>query len=208
MKHKRSEIRNPKSKKVQINILNLKYFSCFEFRISNFKKGFTLIETLIAISILMVVMVGPLTLAQRSLSSVSLTKEKMTAYFLAQDAIEYVRSVRDGNILSGNGWGDGFLIDMDSCLDSYCYPFTVQLSDPSPCGAIFSSCSIPLKYDTSSHLYGYWGTGANIEVSPYKRVMKIAPTNDHEVKIEVRVLWTSQGFGDQEIVLYDTLLNF
>ncbi len=59
------------------------------------KKGFTLIETFIAISILMVVIVGPLTLSQRSLSSAKYARDRITAYYLAEDAIEYIRHLRD-----------------------------------------------------------------------------------------------------------------
>src|SRR4051812_17046488 len=67
-------------------------------------KGFTLIETLIAILVLMLAIVGPLTIASKGLQTTLVSKDQETAFFLAQDAVEYVRWVRDTNKLSGNGW--------------------------------------------------------------------------------------------------------
>jgi type II secretory pathway pseudopilin PulG len=58
-------------------------------------KGFTLVEALVAISILMVAIVTPMTIAQNGLSSAMYSKDQMTASFLAQDAIEYIKNKRD-----------------------------------------------------------------------------------------------------------------
>lgn len=61
----------------------------------NHTVGFTLIEALVAISILMIAIASPMTLAQKGLSSASLSKDQMIAAFLAQDAIEAVKNIRD-----------------------------------------------------------------------------------------------------------------
>ena len=61
----------------------------------NFKKGFTLLEALVAVSILMVAVVAPMTIAQKGLSSATYSKSQMIASYLAQDAIEYIKNVRD-----------------------------------------------------------------------------------------------------------------
>lgn len=70
----------------------------------NNMKGFTLIETLVAIMILTTAIVGPLTIAQKGLSATLVAKDQVTAFYLAQDAIEYVRFIRDTNRLRGAGW--------------------------------------------------------------------------------------------------------
>ena len=62
-------------------------------------KGFTLIETMVAISILMVAIVAPMSLAAQSLSAAYYARDQITAFYLAQEGIEVVRSVRDTNIL-------------------------------------------------------------------------------------------------------------
>lgn len=58
-------------------------------------KGFTLIEALVAISILMIAIASPMTLAQKGLSTATLSKDQMIASFLAQDAMEAVKNIRD-----------------------------------------------------------------------------------------------------------------
>jgi len=80
-------------------------------RKNNKTKAFTLIEALVAISILMIAIASPMTLAQKGLSTAVLSKDQMIASFLAQDAIEAVRNIRDqiavsqtsGDWLTGNG---------------------------------------------------------------------------------------------------------
>lgn len=63
------------------------------------RRGMTLIETLVAISILAVAIVAPMSLTMQSLSSAYYARDQVIAFNLAQEAIESVRSVRDGNIL-------------------------------------------------------------------------------------------------------------
>lgn len=68
--------------------------------IQHFKKtGFTLVETLVAISILSIAVVAPMSLVSQGLISAFYARDQVIAYFLAQEAIESVRNVRDGNIL-------------------------------------------------------------------------------------------------------------
>jgi Tfp pilus assembly protein PilV len=62
---------------------------------NNPQKAFTLIEALVAISVLMVAITGPMILAQKSLSEADLAKDQSTASFLAQDGIEAVLNIRD-----------------------------------------------------------------------------------------------------------------
>src|SRR3989344_4562639 len=61
--------------------------------------GFTLIETLVAVSFLIFAITAPLPLVSKSLSSALYARDQVTAYNLAQEGIEVVRAVRDGHIL-------------------------------------------------------------------------------------------------------------
>lgn len=63
------------------------------------QKGMTLIETLVAITILSVAIVAPMTLTMQSLSSAYYARDQVVMFNLAQEAIESVRGIRDGNIL-------------------------------------------------------------------------------------------------------------
>lgn len=63
------------------------------------QRGFSLIEAFVAISILLVGIVGPLALANVNLQAGLLSRDLITAYYLAQEAIETVREVRDENFI-------------------------------------------------------------------------------------------------------------
>ena len=76
-----------------------KGFTPYHLSISKGGKGFTLIETMVAISILTVAVVAPMSLAMQSLSTAYYARDQITAFHLAQEAIESVRHLRDGRIL-------------------------------------------------------------------------------------------------------------
>ena len=57
----------------------------------NSNAGFTLIESLVAISILLLSISAPLTIASKGLASSFFARDQITAFYLAQDAVEYIR---------------------------------------------------------------------------------------------------------------------
>lgn len=61
------------------------------------REGFTIVETLVAITILMIAIVGPMTIAQRGLMASIYARDQVTASYLAQDAMEYMINFRDQN---------------------------------------------------------------------------------------------------------------
>ncbi len=84
-------------------------------------KGFTLIEAMVAIAIIALAIVGPMYAANSSIVAAELASDQLTASYLAQEGIEYVRTMRDdaylsayaapnntGNNVSQEGW-DNFV---------------------------------------------------------------------------------------------------
>lgn len=83
--------------------------------------GFTIVETLVAVAILMIAITGPLVSSTRALYTTLLARDQMTAVFLAQEGLEVVKNIRDRNILLGgadNWLGDGALSagDIGNCF--------------------------------------------------------------------------------------------
>ena len=62
--------------------------------------GFTLVETLVSVSILLVVIIGPMTIARQGMRMGFHANEQMTAVFLAEEALESVIALRDDNALN------------------------------------------------------------------------------------------------------------
>ena len=67
-------------------------------------RGFTVLETLVAVFILVLAITGPMVFAQSGLRTAFLARDQITAFFLAQDAIETIKNIRDTNALQGNDW--------------------------------------------------------------------------------------------------------
>ena len=75
------------------------------FKKVNKNGGFTLVETLVAIAIFTASILAVMAVLANSISDTNYAKKKMTAAYLAQEGIEYVRNKRDTNMLfSVNGW--------------------------------------------------------------------------------------------------------
>jgi prepilin-type N-terminal cleavage/methylation domain-containing protein len=53
---------------------------------ATWNRGFTLVETLVAVTVLLLVIVGPMTVAQKGIQNAYFANEQVTAVFLAQEA--------------------------------------------------------------------------------------------------------------------------
>jgi len=58
--------------------------------------GFTMIESLVAIFIILLAITGPMVFAQNGLRTAFLSRDQITAFFLAQDVIESIKNYRNG----------------------------------------------------------------------------------------------------------------
>jgi len=67
----------------------------FKTNNKKFNKGFTLIETFVAITVLVITVLGPMTLLSRALADSSTLKQRMTASYLAQEGLETVIFLRN-----------------------------------------------------------------------------------------------------------------
>ncbi|KKW43295.1 MAG: hypothetical protein UY97_C0002G0006 [Parcubacteria group bacterium GW2011_GWB1_57_6] len=88
--------------------------------------GFTLIETMVAVTIITLAVAGPLFAANRAFVAARIARDQLTASHLAQEGIEYVRAMRDNEYLaayraggpniSSTAW-DNFIAGIESvCL--------------------------------------------------------------------------------------------
>ena len=91
------------------------------------ESGFSLVETLVAISILLIVIVGPMTISMRTAKSSSFASEQVQAFFLAQEGLELAQKLRDDLLLRNfstvstlpNPWAT-FLVTPQCFLASGC----------------------------------------------------------------------------------------
>ncbi|MDQ5957709.1 MAG: hypothetical protein QG665_33, partial [Patescibacteria group bacterium] len=82
------------------------------------QSGFTLIETFVAVLILVFAVIAPLGLLARAISDGNFAKNQVIAYFLAQEGVELVINQRDKNVDRGEYTlpdPDSWLNNLDRC---------------------------------------------------------------------------------------------
>lgn len=171
---------------------------------SNKNEGFTIIEALVAIAVLMMALGGPLVLAVSSIGDARASKNKVTAFYLAEEALEYVRNVRDSNFLQRTteplprttGWLDG----LGSCFSLNCY-FDVFISPPSIVSCT-GTCPLMKINNTNNH-YGY--TGANSIFTRYI-IIDNSLNSGNEAKVTVTVIWDEHG-SIRNVALTQNMFN-
>lgn len=174
-------------------------------------KGFTLVESLVAISILMVAIVIPMSIAQNGLNSATYSKDQMTAAFLAQDAIEYIKNKRDEigvtkDPLEGSSDFEwiGKNTYFDKCFSqSGCSIDTVNNKIES-----FDGSKLTIKRTGNGKFLYYGYENNNVETSKFTRKISIAtPNNNNEAKIEVIVSWQN-GENIETVQVTNFLYNY
>lgn len=163
-------------------------------------RGFTLVETLVAVLLLSVAIVGPLTIASKGLTATLVAKDQFTGFFLAQDAMEYVRFLRDSSCLASPSGGSGcpsnvWLSALSACISTdgsaTCYLDSLGVHPDVPT-ACSGTCPT-LRYDTPNRYFNY---NASVPVSSQRYVRTVSIKNDpsgstpDEAIVTVTVSWS------------------
>lgn len=167
--------------------------------ITDTERGFSMIEALVAITILSISIAGPMTLAHKGLSSAFLARDQITAFFLAQEAVEYIRNIRDENILTQQNWLSG-LGPCVSADGSDACRIDVAVDSVEACSG--GTCP-PLNYDSTDRLYTYDGGSP----SPYTRTVTIEEISGDEVSIQVEISWNT-GVLQRSFSVRENLLDW
>ncbi|MDP2946305.1 MAG: prepilin-type N-terminal cleavage/methylation domain-containing protein [bacterium] len=137
-------------------------------------KGFTLLETIVAVGLIVVGLVAALALITNSLFYVSNIQDRLAAANLMTEGIEVVRNIRDNNWLQNKIWNDGLADgDYQVAYDS------ISLSPYS---------GNPLLLD-SSGLYSYTSGVTTL----YVRKISIVNLSNYEIQIIATVTWQKRG---------------
>lgn len=138
-------------------------------------KGFTLLETIVAVGVIMIGLMAVLVLANNSLSFVSLIKDRLVAVNLTSEGLEVARNIRDNNWLQSLAWNSG--------LANGDYNITYNSLSLSP------YADTELLVNTSNGLYNYTSGSP----SGFKRKISIANLSVYELRIVATVTWQRKG---------------
>ncbi len=154
-------------------------------------RSFTILEVMLAITILTIAVGGSYALIQQTLIASSISQSRLIAAYLGQEGVELVRNIRDSNWLEQRtnpfaAWDEG----LDGCHLPYCCEMDYQseLTNPSSC-----------DYDNLNYLnvdgdniYSYNpGTQTNFKRKITITELPELPENGLEVSVEVQ--WMNRG---------------
>lgn len=174
-------------------------------------KGFTLIETMVAIAILTLAVAGPLYTASRAIVAAQNARDQLTASYLAQEGIEYVRALRDKAFLAVHSadatraWPD-FLSATTQC-DATTNAIQACTLDPMT-GLSILSCTVgstcaPL-YRRLDGLYTQQSGGGDYTRTAFTRTIQVVNVSAIDERIISTVSWSSHG-TPYTVKIYDHL---
>lgn len=176
--------------------------------------GFTLIEMMVAVSIIAIAVTGPLMAASRAYFSAQNAQEQVIASYLSQEAIEFARFKRDSVFLQEYGTKGGdttdawnnFLseIHSDGCDTHACTYDTTTMQGFASCsgGGDGNACdSLSLAGSGVEKLYTQNTQLSGAVATPFTRAVrfyKVVPatgafTNATEVRVTATTTWQSHG---------------
>lgn len=164
--------------------------------ISKNKKGFTILEAIVAIAILSLAISGSFSAIRSGLFASSNAKEEIQAFYLVQEVVEIVRNRRDANRLDTlyggvSNWLTGITLDSPIPARGQCHvgetcTFDSFNNNISACSGSWGSCPV-LRQDPNTFIYGYNGAWP---ATKFRREMQIESISATEVSLTVRISWT------------------
>ena len=185
-----------------------------------FKRGFTFIETLVAVTIVVLGVIAPLAVASKVLFSMKKSEDYLVASYLAQEGLEIVRQKKDSALIDAL---------RDPAKDRYKFlrVFNMQYVSPGDfrevvvdimdldymedCSSINSECAQVWLVD---EFYRSKPALDSTELSRgrrtrFNRLIKLVKLSENEIKAVATVTWLAGGSAvPKKIVLTDTLYNW
>ncbi len=158
-------------------------------------KGFSLLETTIAIAIMVSAILGPMGISSQSIRAASVARNNIIASNLAQEGLELVRVFRHNNRIVGQSWTQG----LDACLSANGCRIDARDLSVQACASV---CDL-FKFDDSLKLYNYF-SGAN---TIFRRTIIISNITGDEIRVRASVGW-SDKFGDQAFNLETSVFDW
>ena len=171
-----------------------------EKRFSNVSAGFGLIEALVAVTVLLSAVVAVLTTSNRSLALTGVARNKISAFYLAQEPLEYIHNRRDSNRLAGLA-ASAWLTGLGNCTSGLC---TIDVTNrtSAPCVSV---CPVLRRDSAGSGLYGYAPTW---DPTPYTRTVAINEfVPGREATITVVMAW-QEGTQTKTLTVQNRILSW
>jgi prepilin-type N-terminal cleavage/methylation domain-containing protein len=198
------------------------------------KSGFTIIEVLMAVTVLSIGIIGAVNVINYNISVTSNSVNRIVATNLAQDGIEMVRNIRDTNWLQGkfdvsgaNAWDTGIDgVGNRRYIRFFCGDGTADNITSTPsgstekekiddCGAAcqvyaYSSGNVKCYGDNygGGPINGYTGAPAQVGGKFFYRLVHIEEISSNSNSAKVTIKWTDRGGQYRYLTAEEILYNW
>ena len=168
-------------------------------------KGFTIVESLVAITILVLAVTGAASAIQTGISSYIFSKDQIIAFYLAQEGFEQIRNIRDENGLKNQDWLTGISANpSDPCFfGNACIVDPINSNIPVRCNSGPGNCPV-LRQNASTGFFGY---DLSWPATIFRREIVLTQINANEISILVTVNW-SKGIVNRQFKVRENILNW
>ncbi len=164
------------------------------------QNGFTLVETLVGITVLLVAIVGPMTMAARGLQSAFHARDQITAVYLGQEAIEIIRAQRDQNALTRASWLTGISAACDRSNVAGCGVSARAPTTYLNCATSANTCVINDSGSVSTGQRGFFIHTSGTPTAFTRRIWVEQISGSREAEVTVDVSWQSGLFASVRTV--------
>ncbi len=170
------------------------------------KKGQSLIEAMVALSVLTVGFLGIISLLSKSFFYGRYVSDTMKATYLASEGVEITKSLIDHDVLlalagDGGGWGSCFSLSPGDSKD-------FELDYSTTCDTLFQYLDQPLLLDNNTGLYGYASSGNTVPTN-FTRLIRVTESVDgSEITVKSIVTWSTGYLTTQSIDMEDQFYNW
>ncbi len=182
-------------------------------------RGFSLVETLVAITILLIVITGPLTISTTTARSTSFASEQVSAFFLAQEGLELAQKARDDLLLQADFSNPGDVTTKWNIFTNTSGTYRYCFQSPG-CGLEFDETTLvdlrsPVSCSGTNCLMYYDETAARTKFTHqstgnvatiYTRKIYFSNISSDEVQVRVLVTWRTGTLRAQQKVEAETYL--
>jgi|SRR3989344_606963 len=177
--------------------------------------GFTLVESLVAITILIIGVLGPMSVATRGITDGLYAQNQLIATHLAQEGLELLSLQVESNNVANDGSGDAdndgdvdpddFLFGLGACLPASCAVVVYSSGDSvdfsfSSCASA-SNCDIVFTLDLIDPTIGFYKPYVSGNQVKFRRTLTVTSLTPVEVLLQSTVTWTNK-VNPQSITLH------
>jgi hypothetical protein len=170
---------------------------------------------MVAIAVLAIALTGPFVAVTNALNASYVARDQLVASALAQEGMEYIRSVRDNNYLNSRTWMDG--LSGYACYGAtptmYCMidPTRGDIHTDSPNDSAMnqyaSLASVPPLNLSTNGLYNQQAVSGTNVATRFTRSVQLNAISATEVQVSVVVSWIS-AHQTYSVTVTDDLMDW